>query len=323
MRNIFLGILFVASSAFGQEFNFDIHGTSLKEYLSIEKKLGSSLIPTTSNHVSSSGNAQPIKFQREQDVIPDLIVYYYFKKKDSVMSHILYEWDVRHFKEKEERYAKESEELERGLITKYNELEKKITSQFGESTVTGDLKEFDNVNQKEGLKKKNIWTPNDSTEIKMYTAISNYYETNGAVTIAPTHRIRLYVNSKSKKVEKTVPKLDDNKLSELENIKSDFFKALESKDLFQSKEYLSQGIKDKVTDEQLNMLIDNIDFKRETELIYSGIQMGFNGSSFIILQYKYSDDKSSPPIEMIKIIFDDKDKVVGIQPMKTLSENAK
>ena len=68
------------------------------------------------------------------------------------------------------------------------------------------------------------------------------------------------------------------------------FKVLKSKDLIKSKEYLSDIIKEKVTDEQLNLLIDNIDFERKTELIYSGIQMGFNGSMFTLLQYKYSDD---------------------------------
>ena len=37
---------------------------------------------------------------------------------------------------------------------------------------------------------------------------------------------------------------------------------------------------------------------------------------FTLLHYKYSDDSSNPPNEMIKLIFDDKDKVVGIQPIK-------
>ena len=80
---------------------------------------------------------------------------------------------------------------------------------------------------------------------------------------------------------------------------------------------MSDLILEKVTDEQINVLIDNINFEKEIELIYSGIQMGFNGRIFILLQYKYSDDYSDPPNEMIKLIFDDKDKIVGIQPIKT------
>ena len=33
-------------------------------------------------------------------------------------------------------------------------------------------------------------------------------------------------------------------------------------------------------------------------------------------RYKYVDDNSNPPNEMIKLIFDDKDKVIDIQPTK-------
>ena len=124
MKNLIFGILFISTSAFGQEFNFDIHNTSLSEYLKMEKNLGSQRIPTTSNHVSFSGNAQPIKYQREEKIIPDLIVYYYFKEKDSTMSHVLFEWDVRHFRSQEDRYQKESEELEQTLIAKYKSLKK-------------------------------------------------------------------------------------------------------------------------------------------------------------------------------------------------------
>ena len=73
---------------------------------------------------------------------------------------------------------------------------------------------------------------------------------------------------------------------------------------------------DQVTDEQLKALISGIDFVRELELVYSGIQMAMNGKAFAMLQYKYNDDQNSPPKEMIKVIFDDKNKIVGIQPMK-------
>ena len=41
---------------------------------------------------------------------------------------------------------------------------------------------------------------------------------------------------------------------------------------------------------------------------------------FTLLQYKYSDDSFNPPNEMIKLIFDEKDKVVGIQPIKMQGE---
>ena len=75
-------------------------------------------------------------------------------------------------------------------------------------------------------------------------------------------------------------------------------------------------IKEQVTAEQIDLLSAEIDFDRETELVYSGIQMGLDGSAFTILQFKYSDDKDSPPKEIVKVIFDEDNLIVGVQPMK-------
>ncbi len=316
LRNkLTLGFLLIGITVFGQDFGFDIHNTSLKEYIQMEEKLGSERIPTTSNHVSFSGEAQPIKFQRKEKIIPDLISYFYFKDKDSSMTKVLYEWDVRHFKKTNELNVKQSKKFQKTLIRKFNELEKKLTELYGKPQSKGDLSDLKRANEKGGLKKNDKWFPNDSTEIEMYTVVSNFYEKRGMATTAPTHRIRLYIRN-NKKEEKIEPKLSEKKLDNLKAISQEFIQTLRNKDLVKSKEYLSELILKTVTEEQLNILIDNLDFNRETELIYSGIQAGLDGSVFTMLQFKYKDDISNPPNELIKIIFDDKDKVVGIQPIK-------
>ena len=312
MNRLIIGILFISTSVFGQEFNFDIHNTSLDEYIKMEERLGSEKIPTTSNHVSFSGEAQPIQYLRKEKIIPDLTAFYFFKKADSTMSSVLYEWDVYNFEKKDNN--QKSEEFENALIAKYNKLKKDISTIFGQPKTESDYSNLADYDQDSFFEESSTWKPNDSTEIEMYATVSNYYEKKGAMTINPVHRIRLYIRNLSK--EKEVPKLDDIKLAQLEIIKTDFFKALKSKDLPKSKEFLSDLIKEKVTDEQINLLIDNINFEKQTELIYSGIQMGLDGSMFTLLQYKYTDDNSSPPNEMIKLIFDDKNKIVGIQPIK-------
>jgi len=321
MRNIFILVfLFIGITVFGQEFEFDIHNTSLDEYIQMEENLGSERIPTTSNHVSFSGDAQPIKFKRKENEISDLISYYYFKEKDSTMSFVLYEWDVSNFEKKDNN--QKSEKYQKAFISKYKKLKENISIEFGEPKIKRNYSNISRLDSINTFEESSTWKPNDSTEIEMYVTVSNYYEKKGAMTINPVHRIRLYIRNQSKKDEKTVPKLDDKKLSELENIKTDFFKVLRTKNFAKSKEYLSDIIKEKVTDEQLNLLIDNIDFETETELIYSGIQIGTDGSMFTLLLFKYSDDSSSPPNEMIKLIFDEKDKIVGIQPIK-LQEKVK
>jgi hypothetical protein len=311
-----LGFLLIAITVFGQEFNFDIHNTTLNEYLEMEQNLGSEQIPNIRNHVSRV-NAQPIKFKREQKIISDLVGYYYFKKKDSTMSHILYEWDESLLTLKSNTNDKKSKKHQKALIHKFNELEKIIADIYGEPVTEGDLSDLRIANDdiKGGLKKNVKWFPNDSTEIEMYANVSNYYEKRGMATTAPTHRIRLYIRN-TKKEDKVEPKLSKKRLDTLKIISSDFIQTLSNKDFTKSKSYLSNLIIENVTDEQLNILIENWNFEKETELIYSGIQVGLDGKIFTMLNFKYKDDNSEPAKELLKIVFDDKDKVVGIQPIK-------
>jgi hypothetical protein len=191
LRNRFiLGFLLIGITVFGQDFGFDIHNTTLNGYIQMEENLESERVPTTSNHVSFSGDAQPIKFQRKEKIIPDLITYLHFKAKDSTMSKVLYEWDVRHFGKEGE---KQSKKFQKKLIRKFKKLEKQITKLYGKPKSKGDLSELKQANQNGGLKKNCKWYPDNKTEIEMYTVVSNYYEKKGMITIKPTHRIRLYI----------------------------------------------------------------------------------------------------------------------------------
>lgn len=315
-----IAFLLISFSTVGQEFNFDIHQTSLSDFVKMEENLGSQRIPTNSNHVSFSGNAQPIKFLRKEKDIPDLTAYYFFKKADSTMSYILYEWDVYNF-EKQSNNQK-SLEFQKALIGKYTSLEDQINSKYGEAnTIEGDLSNLQLTKDRDGLKKKNIWIPNDSTEIEMYTAISNFYEKKGMVTRNPTHRIRLYIKN-TKKEKPVKPKLNPGKLDSLQGITKDFLGALKRNEIQQSKKYLSSLIISQVTNEQLILLSESIDLEKELELFLSGVQVGLDGRLFTILQYKYKSDSLSTSKEMLKIVFDEENKLLGIQPM-VLMETSK
>jgi len=194
MKKLIFRILFISVSAFGQKFNFDIHNTSLSEYIRLEENLRSERIPTTSNHISFTGDAQPIQFLRKEKIIPDLIAYYFFKAKDSTMSYILYEWDVYNF-EKQDNNQK-SKEFEQALIKKYKSLKNEITLQFGQPKTKNNYSNIASKNPKNLFEENSIWNPNDSTKIELYTTVSNFYEKKGVVTINPVHRIRLYIASK-------------------------------------------------------------------------------------------------------------------------------
>jgi|TARA_R100000479_G_scaffold165038_1_gene104127 ferredoxin-fold anticodon binding domain-containing protein len=305
------GILLVGNTIFGQEFIFNIHEKNISEIRQIEDSLGSEKIPNESYY--SMSEIQPISFRRKEKNIPDLIVQYEYKK-DSTLKEIWYEWDVYNFDKKSNN--RQSLEFQKALIEKYLSIKSTISEKFGASIEDkGDLSKLDLINDKGGLKKSDLWKPNDSTEIEMYTVLSNYYEKKGMVTSNPTHRIRLFVKN-TKKIEKETPKLDKKRIDSLQMLSKNFLRTLSQNELVKSKEYLSDLIKQSVTDEQLNILIENLDFDRAIELVYSGIQAGLDGSIFAMLQFKYKNDVSNPPNELIKIIFDNKNKVVGIQPIK-------
>ena len=314
MKKIYFTVLiiFIFKTGFSQEINFDIHNTTLEDYIKMEEKLGSERIPNTSYHISFSGEAQPIRYKRKEKIIPDLIVEYYFKKKDSTMSYILYEWDVNNFEKKDNN--KKNKKFEKALMEKYLNLKEKISNIYGKPIVKSNYSNIAELDAKNLFEESSTWTPNDSTEIKMNITISNYYEKKGGITINPTHRIRLYIKKKSKK-EQVSLKLDDDKINELDLIAKSFFAVLAEKDIEKSKSFFSKAIVGRINEKIMNQIINNVNFKKELELVYSGTQITMTGKRYAILNYIYSDDNKNKPMTIIKLMFDDDNKIIGFIPM--------
>lgn len=196
MKIFFIGLLFFSVSAMGQEFNFDIHTTSLSNYLMMEEKLGSERINNESRYFSGEGIAQPIRFLRKEDKIPNCIVSYQFYEKDSLLTEIEFEWDVNNF-EKEDN-NKKSEEFEKELISKYEKLKKIISEKFGQPVIKNNYSNLARYKQSFFFEENSTWQTNDNTKVELYITVSNYYEQKGMITINPVHRIRLYIINDSK-----------------------------------------------------------------------------------------------------------------------------
>ena len=327
MNNIYLKTLIIIFLFFSkplqaQEFDFDIHKLTLKDCIKKEKQLGSKETPLTTTYVSFKGEAQPFKFLRKEKKLPDLYVYYFFTKKDSVLSYILYEWDVANFEKKENN--KKPRSFEKTFIRKYQKIKNLITEKFGSpQSLKKNYSNLAQYKQKLFFEEDAVWQPNDSTEIELSITISNYYEKKGAMTISPIHRMRLYIRNLSIKSQNPSPKLSKEKLSELDKIVVDFFKALETKNLDKARTFLPDAIKDKVTDEQFKTLINSIDFTRKIELYYSGIKMTLDGKVFTMLLYKFSDNNSNSPNEMLRVIFDKQDKILAVQTLNNKPDSKK
>jgi hypothetical protein len=305
-------LLFIPIGILGQEINFNLHKTSLNECIQIENLLKSKRLSNTSKYYSGKGIAQPIRFEREEKIIPNCIVSYKFFEKDSLLSEIEYEWDIYNFEQQDNN--KKSKEFEDELIIKYQNLKDFISKEFGQPKTKNNYSNLAQYKQENFFEENSNWNPNDSTEIELYITVSNFYEKRGAITINPDHKIRLYIK-KNKNINQ-IPQLDKEKINVLDKLSLDFFKTLKSNNLSNTKDFLDEMIKESLNDEIMNQLNQTIDFSKEMELVYSGVQMSFDGNYYILLQYKYAEDKSSPPNEMIKIIFDNNNKVVGLQPLK-------
>ncbi len=315
MNQFIIIFILLTTTLMGQEISFDIHNKTLQEYLKFEKEIGSKRLALNTHYISLNGDAQPITFLRKQKIIPDLIVYYFFKEKDSSMSYILYEWDVSNFEKKDNN--KKSRRFQKAMISKYSDLKEKISEKFGPPLVKKNYSNIARLDSLHIFEEESRWK-NDSLEIKLYTTVSNFYKKEGAITINPVHRIRLYIKKVNKQKKSDIPELNDRKINELDETTNAFFQALKEKDLSKAKKYLSNRILDKVTDKQILALTRMIRLDKKTELINTGLEIGFNGKVYVMFQYKYVDDHSKPPKEIIKVLFDNNNKIIGIQPVKLI-----
>lgn len=296
---------------FSQEISTEIQGKKIGYFVSLEKKLKSELYNTGQTYMSLDDSAQPIIYKRKEKEIPDLLVQYSFSKKDSIINEVLYEWDVYNF-EKNDNNVK-PEKFNKALIEKYKNLLKTLTNKYGESKTEGNIDNLKDIETYKGLNRKDTWKPNDSLEIVMYTAISNYYKKEGFVTTNPTHRIRLYITNIKKE---TKPKLDKESIAKSNKNFENFMQKLKENNFIEAKLYMSNIVVQNVTESQLSDLKKDIDFSSKLVSFYTGFQVTMTGKSYMMIQYKYENENNDVPKSIVKVVFDEENKVLGIQPLK-------
>ena len=313
-RHLFTaGFFCISIWSYSQTLELNIHKNKLSDFLKIENDLKSERLENNATYVTPNGVAQPILFKRKQTNFPDLIISYFYFQKDSSITHLLYEWDDKTANGQNPK--KTSKEII-SFIDKYNELYTQTFKNFGESKSEGDLNDLSKIETGD-FKKTDTWKRNDSTDLELYIILSSRYEKRGNTTINPTYRIRLDIRNKTNAQEK-FEKPDEIKIKTLDLVVRTFLKNLQNKDFDKAKLSLSDQILNNVTNDQLETLRQNINFNDELMIFISGVQMGLDGTSYIMLQYKYKSDNSMPPKELIIVTFDEKNKVAGLQPRKRL-----
>jgi hypothetical protein len=300
-----------------QPLELDIHKNKLTDFLKVEQQLGSTLRENKSKFISQKGVAQPVEFIRVQKGIPNLLVYYFFYQTDSSISYILYEWDENNFNNRAELAKKSPDELS-AFIDKYKELYSQASKIYGPGEGKGDLTETSKI-ETGNFNKEDRWRTADSSEIRLYMVLSNKYESDGAITVPRVYRIRLYVESLASKAKKEeITKPGKAKIEALNLIFKDFLSGLENNNLEQAKLQLAASIRNSTTNQQLETLKQNINFSDSLVIYFTGTQISTDGSSFLVIQYKYASEQANPPKQLIKVIFDDTNQILGVQPVKRL-----
>jgi hypothetical protein len=95
-----------------------------------------------------------------------------------------------------------------------------------------------------------------------------------------------------------------------------FMTKMKEKDLAAAKFYISESVRDYVTEIQLIELAKYFDFNKRLVDYLSGLQIGTDKKNRLLIQYKYEDDSDEIPKLYFKALFDEDGKLIIVQPIK-------
>lgn len=326
LLGLFLLLAFTSNAQ--MKINFDLF-SSFENYKSTEERLGSIEIERKSEYLLSPDLAQPIAYVRpSENFKPQLVVRYFFSKKDSLVQKIEYEWDKQNFRISNYKVTcKDAEDQKKfnDFVEKYTELKNLVTKQFGNGRSEGSLEPRKGVEYLESVT-SDSWE-NDSLSIIMYMTFSNRCDENGTVKYLPAHRIRLYVNSKKTSGAdlsnqlKTTFKADSNQQRAAE----EYLNLLVNRKYGKSWEFISPSVKATTTYESYLKVVNTIadipeDYGDKLQLLFSGPKF-MNGNVFYSYSYKFFNDQKNPPSIVLDVLFKvGENKIVGFAPRKYLKK---
>jgi hypothetical protein len=318
MKIKILGFLLLISQFYFSQnlIQVDIEGKKLGYFIKLENKLGSKIYKTDEEYISIEPVTAPVIFERKEKEIPNLLVFYKLYKKDSTIAEILYEWDVRNFEKGDN--VKKSLNFNKAMIKKYHEIVDEISKKYGDSEHEGNLDKLELLTS-EGVERRDNWEINKNLKIYSYIDLSEHYESNGMVTTSPTHRIRLYVTNEKEEKDKSGDVVSAEKIKSFNDEFLKLIDKLKVSDFNKARNFLSERIRTSATDDVLKSLVKNTHFENNLEIFMTGYQLIPDGNQYPMLQYKYVDDKSAPPKEIITVIFEEDGKILGIKPVKRLN----
>ena len=314
---ITLLLIFSPITILAQKPQFDIHGRKLSYFVAIENKLKSEVFQS-SGHYQDENLPSPVIFRRKETDMTDMLAYYFYNKADSTINHIIYEWDARNFYTEKLSSANVSLSTMAALAERYKQLYSQIKRKYGKSEISGNVVDLSNINLT-SAGRSDDWLPDDSTRVTSYIELSDKSVKKDGVGIPPINSVRLFIYTL--KPEPPVnPKTNEANVKQADSLFKTFIKAIATKDFTAARSGLSIQLTGKITDEQLENLAKSIRTGEELAVYMSGTQFDVRGGNFLMIQYKYSADLAHPPAETVKVIFDQANKILGVQPMKLMKK---
>ena len=118
------------------------------------------------------------------------------------------------------------------------------------------------------------------------------------------------------KEEQKFEELSKEKIASYDADFTKFITALKDSDRKASDSLLSEKARMVVTDHFYKKLSEDIKFNKKLEIFKTGYKILKDGSSYPMIQYKYADDKSETPVDIVTAVFDDDGKILGVKPVK-------
>ena len=122
---------------------------------------------------------------------------------------------------------------------------------------------------------------------------------------------KVEVQSPSMDISASIPK---DKIEFYNQSFSKFVSALKTADKQAVGSLISEKVKSLVDENMIQKLSGGISFERKTEVYQSGYQKLLDNQTYPAIQYKYADDHSNPPKDLITVIFENDGKILGVKP---------
>jgi len=136
-----------------------------------------------------------------------------------------------------------------------------------------------------------------------------------AIQLGFSQKVTSLKIEKGEQKEKLI-ELSKSQITSYNNNFLKFLAGLKSSDHKITDDLLSAKAKGIVNDKVYKKLSDDIHFNKTLEIFKSGYKPMIDGSSYPMIQYKYSDDKSAVPNELVTVVFEEDGKILGVKPFK-------